>query len=350
MKFSLAQWPFSPIIEADQSPQEVTTYELQNPVLELRNVSKQFPNHKAVDDISFSLEKGELHALLGPSGCGKTTALRMVAGFEVPTSGDVFLSGKRINELKPYERSVSTVFQSYALFPHLTVRQNIEFGLTQRKNRGKGDPAKRIQDVLELVRLGHRAGNRPAQMSGGEKQRAALARSLVLEPEILLLDEPLSALDPNLRKQVRVELKALQRRVGITFLMVTHDQEEALTMADRITVMNRGRIEQIGTPEDLYLRPATRFVAGFLGDVNWVDGIGVRPEATRLDYQMPRNGARSYPARIRQCHFLGDHIHVEAEIAGGESLIAQVSRLGDRYEAGEQVHVWWHPQDEMRLP
>jgi ABC-type Fe3+/spermidine/putrescine transport system ATPase subunit len=322
---------------------------LANPILELRGVSKHFPNHKAVDGISFALDKGELHALLGPSGCGKTTALRMVAGFETPTSGDVLLNGERINDLKPYDRSVSTVFQSYALFPHMTARQNIEFGLTQRKNRGKGGMAQRVDDVLDLVQLTHRASNKPAQMSGGERQRAALARSLVLEPEILLLDEPLSALDPNLRKQVRLELKALQRRVGITFLMVTHDQDEALSMADRITVMNKGKIEQIGSPEDLYLRPATRFVAGFLGDVNWVDGVGVRPEATRLDHQAPRNGARSYPARIRQCTFLGDVIHVEAEIASGEALIAQVSRLGDRYEPGEPVHVWWHPQDELRF-
>ena len=315
-------------------------------VLELRNVTKVFATHTAVDNISLTVKRGELHALLGPSGCGKTTALRMVAGFETPTQGQILLSGRDIAPLKPYERKVSTVFQSYALFPHLTVRENIEFGL---KQKGVPDRARRIDEALEMVRLTHRGGHKPPQMSGGEKQRAALARSLVLEPEVLLLDEPLSALDPNLRKQVRGELKALQRRVGITFLMVTHDQEEALSMSDRITLLNKGRVEQVGTPEEIYLKPRTAFAAGFLGAMNWVDGIGVRPECTFVALEKPGNGARSRAAVVKQSTFLGDCLHVEAEAAGGVPLVAQVSRLNGRYQPGQAVHIWWHAQDELRL-
>ena len=320
---------------------------MSNLVLELRGVSKVFSTHTAVDNVSLQVQRGELHALLGPSGCGKTTCLRMVAGFAVPTQGEILLSGQDIAHLKPYERNVSTVFQSYALFPHLTVRENIEFGLRQK---GVTALKPKVDDALELVQLTHRAGHKPPQMSGGEKQRAALARSLVLEPEVLLLDEPLSALDPNLRKQVRLELKALQRRVGITFLMVTHDQEEALTLSDRITLLNKGKVEQIGSPEELYLKPRTAFTANFLGAMNWLDGVGIRPECTFVANDKPGNGARTHPAVVRQSTFLGDCLHVEAELSGGTSLVAQVSRLNGRYQAGQAVHVWWHPQDELRLP
>ena len=201
----------------------------------------------------------------------------------------MLLNGERINHLRPYERNVSTVFQNYALFPHLTVRGNVEFGL---RRRGERDLDSRVREVLELVQLAGKESRSPAQLSGGERQRVALARSLVLSPDVLLLDEPLSALDPKLRKQVRAELKSLQRRVGITFLFVTHDQEEALSMSDQIAVMNGGRLEQVGTPEDIYLRPRTRFVAEFLGAMNWIDGIGVRPEATRISRaRCPNNGA-----------------------------------------------------------
>lgn len=296
--------------------------------------------------MNLTIAKGELHALLGPSGCGKTTVLRMIGGFETPTTGQVLLNGAAINHLRPYERNVSTVFQSYALFPHLSVRDNVAFGL-ERKNAS--DIERRVQEALELVQLAHKSAAKPAQMSGGEKQRAALARSLVLAPEILLLDEPLSALDPNLRKQVRVELKALQRRVGITFIMVTHDQEEALSMADRITLLHQGKVEQIGTPEDLYLRPATRFAAGFLGAVNWVDGIGVRPEVTQIGFGHPGNGARVQSAVVRSSTFLGDCLHVETELTSGESLVAQVERHEGPFRQGDQVHVWWHPHDELRF-
>ena len=315
-------------------------------VLELRNVSKAFATHRAVDNVSLAVKRGELHALLGPSGCGKTTTLRMVAGFETPTQGEILLSGQDIAQLKPYERNVSTVFQSYALFPHLTVRENIEFGLRQK---GISDRKPKIDQALDLVQLTHRGDHKPPQMSGGEKQRAALARSLVLEPEVLLLDEPLSALDPNLRKQVRAELKALQRRVGTTFLMVTHDQEEALSMSDRITLMNKGRVEQIGTPEEIYLKPRTAFTAGFLGAMNWVDGVGVRPECTFVAEERPGNGEHWRSAVVKHSTFLGDCLQVEAEIPGGASLVAQVSRLNGRYHPGQPVHVWWHAHDELRL-
>ncbi len=319
-------------------------------VLELRGVSKKFDEGEpAVDDVWLALHRGELHALVGPSGCGKTTLLRMVAGFERPDRGDLLLAGERINDRRPYERPVSTVFQNYALFPHMTVQENIEFGLRQL---GIGRPADRARRVIELVQLTGVEQRRPAQLSGGQRQRVALARSLALEPTVLLLDEPLSALDPNLRKQVRTELRSLQRQVGITFLMVTHDQEEALSLADRITVMNGGRIEQTGTPEEVYLRPASRFVADFLGAVNWINGIGVRPEVTRVSHHHPNGesaGARVLAARVAQSTFLGDCIEVETRLDSGESLVAQVSRLHGPFRTGDQVHVWWHPGDEIAL-
>src|SRR5712671_1164475 len=262
-----------------------------NAVLELREVSKHFATHAAVNGVSLSIEKGEFFALLGPSGCGKTTTLRLIAGFEEPTDGEIRLNGANIHHLKPYQRNVSTVFQNYALFPHLTVQQNVEFGL---RRRAENHVDKRVREVLELVQLAGKESRYPSEISGGERQRVALARSLVLAPDILLLDEPLSALDPNLRKQVRAELKELQRRVGVTFLFVTHDQEEAMSLSDQIAVMNNGRLEQVGTPEGIYLRPRTRFVAGFLGAVNWIDGIGVRPEATRISRTAA--GERCIPA------------------------------------------------------
>lgn len=316
-------------------------------VLELRSVSKRYPNHVAVDDVSLRIPRGSLFSLVGPSGCGKTTTLRMVAGFDRPTSGELLLNGERIEHLRPYERNVSTVFQNYALFPHLSARENVEFGL---RRRGAADLQGPVDKVLELVHLLGKESRYPNQMSGGEKQRVALARSLVLEPELLLLDEPLSALDPNLRKKVRVELKNLQRRVGITFLMVTHDQEEALSLSDQIAVMNKGKVEQIGTPQEIYHKPATRFVAGFLGHVNWIDGAGVRPESTYIATE-PKNGAaRSRPAVVRNAMFYGNCFHVEAEIGSGVTAISEVPADEHRYAPGEQVHVWWHMDDEIRLP
>jgi len=317
------------------------------PVLELREVSKHYPEHRALNGVSLEVARGAFFSLLGPSGCGKTTTLRLIAGFEPPTSGDIFLNGARINHLRPYERNVSTVFQHYALFPHLTALENVEFGL--RRRRASDAPA-RARGALELVELAGKESRCPAQLSGGERQRVALARSLVLEPDVLLLDEPLAALDPKLRKQVRGELKALQRRVGITFLLVTHDQEEALSLSDRVAVMRAGRIEQVGTPEEVYLRPATRFVASFVGAVNWIDGTGLRPEATRVARQAPGGKVRSRPATVTGCVFLGNCVHLEARLATGETVTAEVSRLDEVFEAGQAVEVWWRPCDEMALP
>jgi ABC-type Fe3+/spermidine/putrescine transport system ATPase subunit len=316
-------------------------------ILELRDVSKQYPGHRAVDGVSFQVERGSFFALLGPSGCGKTTTLRMVAGFDEPTSGDVLLSGDRINHLRPYERNVSTVFQNYALFPHLTVRGNVEFGL---RRRGDADLTKKVNDALELVQLSQLASRTPVQLSGGERQRVALARSLVLSPDVLLLDEPLSALDPNLRKQVRAELRSLQRRVGITFLFVTHDREEALSVSDSIGLMHRGRLEQVGTPQEIYLRPRTCFVAEFMGAMNWIDGVGVRPEATRIARQDPCNGMRCKPARVENAVFLGNCLHLETRLASGEFVTVEVRRAEETYQVGDAVHVWWHPSDEMVIP
>src|SRR5579863_1873467 len=260
------------------------------PVLELRRVSKRFATHCAVSEVSLDLDRGQFFSLLGPSGCGKTTTLRMIAGFETPTSGEVWLNGSRIDHLPRYQRNVNTVFQSYALFPHLSVRGNIEFGL---RGKARDGIEQRLAKVIEQVRLNGKESRMPNELSGGERQRVALARALVLAPDVLLLDEPLSALDPQLRKQVRAELKDLQRRTGVTFLFVTHDQEEALALSDRIAIMNAGEIEQTGTPQELYQKPRSPFVASFLGVINWVDGVGVRPECivlTREPGSNPRRG------------------------------------------------------------
>ncbi len=315
-----------------------------DPILDLRSVSKHFTSHRAVSDVSLSIPRGCFFSLLGPSGCGKTTTLRIIGGFESPTSGEVWLNRIRIDELPPYQRNVNTVFQNYALFPHLNVRGNVEFGL-RRKNAEALDA--RVKKVIEQVRLDGKESRMPAQLSGGERQRVALARSLVMAPDVLLLDEPLSALDPQLRKQVRAELKDLQRRTGVTFLFVTHDQEEALSMSDQIAVMNAGRVEQVGTPQEIYRRPATRFVASFLGAMNWIGEIGLRPEAVRLDRVSPGNGARR--AIVTRRVFLGSAMHVEATIEGGESVIAEIPAANCEFSEGESVHLWWNPSDELRL-
>jgi spermidine/putrescine transport system ATP-binding protein len=320
--------------------------------LELRHLAKQYPGHAAVDGISLQIPQGGFFSLLGPSGCGKTTTLRLIAGFEQPTAGEVWLSGTLVNGQPPYERNVSTVFQNYALFPHLTAYANVEFGL---REQGLRDRASRVRAALELVQLAGKESRYPSQLSGGERQRVALARSLVLEPEVLLLDEPLAALDPKLRKQMRVELKELQQRVGITFLFVTHDQEEALSMSDSIAVMNQGRVEQVGTPEEVYLRPATRFVAGFLGAMNWINGVGLRPEATRLARETGSlNGYPARPATITRTIFLGNCIHIAARLETGEEAVAEVSREeallnNGAYRVGEPIHIWWKHDDEMRF-
>ena len=314
----------------------------QEIVLELRRVSKDFASHRevarAVNDVSLEIPRGAFFSLLGPSGCGKTTILRMVAGFETPTSGEVWLNGQRIDALPPYQRNVNTVFQSYALFPHLTVQGNVEFGL---RHKMVSDDINRVGEVLKQVRLEAKASRKPSELSGGERQRVALARAIVLQPDVLLLDEPLSALDPQLRKQVRGELRDLQRRVGVTFLFVTHDQEEALSMSDQIAVMNAGALEQVGSPRDIYARPKTRFVADFLGAMNWIDGIGVRPEAVSICPEGRR-------AVVTGVTYLGSFCHVAMSLENGESIAAQVPP-GLPVQPGQAVCFTWNPEDEIRV-
>jgi len=246
--------------------------EAGRPCVELRGVTKRFANLAAVDDLSLAVPEGDFFTLLGPSGCGKTTTLRMVAGFEEATTGRVLIDGEDVAGVPPYKRPTNTVFQSYALFPHLSVKDNVAFGL-KRQQVDRAEISRRVEMELERVGLAREGNRRPAQLSGGQQQRVALARALVNLPKVLLLDEPLGALDLKLRKGLQVQLKQIQRDVGITFLYVTHDQEEALTMSDRIAVMNQGRIEQVADPEEVYDKPATTFVAGFIGVSNLMPGV-----------------------------------------------------------------------------
>ena len=260
----------------------MTTAEVATADVRLVGVVKRFDDTVAVDGISVEIPRGSFFALLGPSGCGKTTTLRMIGGFEEPTEGQIYLGDHDVVGLPPYKRDVNTVFQSYALFPHMTIEDNVAFGL-ERKGVPKEQLRGRVAEMLELVGLSGFAKRKPRQLSGGQQQRVALARALVNQPRVLLLDEPLGALDLKLRKQMQLELKRIQHEVGITFVHVTHDQEEAMTMADTIAVMNAGRIEQLGAPAELYERPATAFVAGFLGASNLLPGTIEGPNAIRLD-------------------------------------------------------------------
>ena len=237
--------------------------------LELVDISKRFPGFTAIEELNLTIPAGSFFALLGPSGCGKTTTLRLVAGLEDPTSGSIVIGGNDVTALKPHQRPVNTVFQSYALFPHMTVLENVAFGLRRRRI---SDPIPKAHDALRLVELDHLAARKPIQLSGGQQQRVALARAIVNRPALLLLDEPLGALDLKLRRQMQLELKSIQEEVGLTFVHVTHDQEEAMTMADTVAVMNKGRIEQLGAPQDLYELPRTAFVANFLGQSNLFTG------------------------------------------------------------------------------
>jgi spermidine/putrescine transport system ATP-binding protein len=355
------------------------------PDIHLDRVTKRFAETTAVDGLTLSIERGAFYALLGPSGCGKTTTLRMIGGFEDPTEGTVYLGGSDVTDLPPYKRDVNTVFQSYALFPHLSVERNVAFGLERRK-LGKGEIAQRVQDALDLTQLHGLGKRKPSQLSGGQQQRVALARALVNRPRALLLDEPLGALDLRLRKQLQIELKRIQQEVGITFVHVTHDQEEAMTMADTIAVMNEGRIEQQGGATDLYERPATEFVANFLGDCNLVDGklarrdggvaefvthdgahlrvpderigpsvnggavrVGVRPEKLTLIPEGTRvpDGANALRGRVELASFLGTAIQYVVHTVGGEEFTAvEQNRLGaepDSLGPGREVTLAWDP-------
>jgi spermidine/putrescine transport system ATP-binding protein len=266
--------------------------------VEARGVSKQFGTGAdavlALDDVSLAISRNEFFTLLGPSGCGKTTLLRLIAGFDQPSRGDILLDGSDVAGLPPFRRPVNTVFQSYALFPHMTVAENISFGLEMRRV-GKAEAAARVAEMLRLVKMTGLERRRPAQLSGGQQQRVALARALANRPKVLLLDEPLSALDFKLRKEMQIELKKLQLETGITFIFVTHDQEEALTMSDRIAVMERGRILQVGTPTDIYEHPTRRFVADFIGDTNFLEAKVVGAEGGSARVRLP-SGAE-LPAR-----------------------------------------------------
>jgi putative spermidine/putrescine transport system ATP-binding protein len=290
-----------------------------------------------VDDVSLDIYDGEFFSLLGPSGSGKTTCLRLIAGFDQPTAGAIELHGVEVSGLPPYERDVNTVFQDYALFPHMTVGENIAYGLMIRRVP-RGEREARVREMLELVRLPGMVHRRPSQLSGGQRQRVALARALINRPRVLLLDEPLGALDLKLRQQMQVELKAIQQQVGITFIYVTHDQEEALTMSDRLAVMNNGRIEQVGTPAEVYEHPATEFVAGFVGVSNLVGGavartitgapatFTIRPEKIliREPGAAVADGMCWADGRIRDVLYLGAHTRYRVELdAGGELVVTQ---------------------------
>jgi len=296
-------------------------------------VSRHFGDVRAVDHLDLEVHDGEFFTLLGPSGSGKTTSLRLIAGFDQPTSGSISLYGQEVTSLPPYERDVATVFQDYALFPHMTVGENVAYGLMIRRVP-KDERRKRVVEMLELVRLPDLAQRKPSQLSGGQRQRVALARALITHPRVLLLDEPLGALDLKLRQQMQVELKAIQEKVGITFIYVTHDQEEALTMSDRVAVFNQGKIEQAGTPAEVYEHPATVFVAGFVGISNLVHEpltrtltgapgtFSIRPEKIRLGAPEDTVGPEMCAAggMIRHVSYLGVHTRYLVDLDGGGQL------------------------------
>ena len=343
----------------------------------LTRITKEYGDFKAVDDLTLTIPKGSFFALLGPSGCGKTTTLRMIAGLEEPTVGSIHLGETDITTTKPYQRPINTVFQNYALFPHLTIFENIAFGL---RRRGIKDVDAEVNKVLNLVELPHLAGRKPTQLSGGQQQRIALARAIVNRPALLLLDEPLGALDLKLRRQMQIELKWIQKEVGLTFVHVTHDQEEAMTMADTIAVMNEGQIEQMGTPADLYDNPETAFVANFLGQSNLVKGTisgndgdsiiadlygqkislpkkrshavdnsiyaGIRPEKFRISLlNTPVHGNVLSGGRIEDVSYIGVSTQYQVAMPWGQELI--VFEQNDDgvapFKKGDAVNISWEP-------
>jgi spermidine/putrescine transport system ATP-binding protein len=352
--------------------------------IRLDRVTKAFGDTIAVDDLSLDIEEGEFFSLLGPSGCGKTTTLRMIGGFDDPTRGTIYLGGRDVTDLPPYRRDVNTVFQSYALFPHFNVFENVAFGLRRRKV-DKSEIERRVKESLELVDLVGFERRKPGQMSGGQQQRVALARALVNRPKVLLLDEPLGALDLKLRKQMQLELKRIQEEVGITFIYVTHDQEEAMTMSNRLAVMRHGRAEQIGPPEDVYESPQTEFVASFLGASNLLDGelkdqrngtstvllaggdavsvpserapfgsgasvkVGVRPEKITIEPDNDRPAApdmNTVSGLLRMSTYIGVSHQYKVEGPGGAMLTVWVQNLGaERAPApGERVRLSWRSE------
>jgi spermidine/putrescine transport system ATP-binding protein len=356
------------------------------PVIEIDHVTKRFADYVAVADADFSIASGEFFSMLGPSGCGKTTTLRMIAGFETPTSGAIRLEGADVSRVPPHKRNVNTVFQHYALFPHMTVWDNVAYGPRSLK-KDKAEVKRRVDELLEIVRLTDFAKRKPAQLSGGQQQRVALARALVNYPSALLLDEPLGALDLKLRQVMQFELKRIQREVGITFIYVTHDQEEALTMSDRIAVMNAGNVEQIGTPTEIYDRPATVFVASFIGQANlWpgrqqrTDGghaelsvlgttlraragdtaieagghatLMVRPERIRVSMDAPTGDVAAVPATVADLTFQGPVVRLLLTAPDGSTIVAHVGpeQALPALRPGDTVHASWAPDASLVLP
>jgi spermidine/putrescine transport system ATP-binding protein len=358
--------------------------------LEFRGISKRFGEVRAVDDVSLEIRKGEFFSLLGPSGCGKTTMLRLAAGFEVPDAGRVLLDGRDITDLPPNKRPVNTIFQSYALFPHMTVRDNIAFGLTVAK-RPKREVRDEVEGMLRLIHMEGQADKKPEQLSGGQRQRVAVARALVNRPRVLLLDEPLAALDLKLRQKMLIELDLVHDEVGITFLYVTHDQAEAMSLSDRIAVMDGGRVEQVGPPAEIYESPRTGFVAAFIGDTNFLEGrvldgpepeycrleiagmaevvsfndkqvrpeqavfLSVRPEKIHIGHDRPEDAAHrnAFPAEVEDVIYLGSTTKYWVR-AGGHRI--QVLRQHSRYffddkpiRWNERVWIWWHADDGFLL-
>ena len=333
-----------------------------------QNVSRFFNNEvRAVDDVTFDIYDGEFFTMLGPSGSGKTTCLRMVAGFDQPTAGAISLHGQDVSSLPPYERDVNTVFQDYALFPHMSVGDNVGYGLMIKKVP-KPERQQRVKEMLDLVQLIGMDARKPSQLSGGQRQRVALARALINKPRVLLLDEPLGALDLKLRQQVQIELKAIQQRLGITFVYVTHDQEEALTMSDRIAVFNKGKIEQIGPPDELYERPATAFVAGFIGTSNLLSGeaaravsgssqtITIRPEKIALhdaqaSLQVDAEAAHAWGS-VKEKIYLGMYNrYIVSLCEGGELTVVEQNSGTDRtdFKQGDVVQLVWSREHMRRV-
>lgn len=339
---------------------------MSEPLIELKNIKKSFGSHVVVENLSLTINSGEFITLLGPSGCGKTTILRMLAGFEMPDDGTILFQDKNLLSISANHREINTVFQSYALFPHLNVRDNVGFALRMKKVP-KIEIERKVSEILSLTKLESLANRKPGQLSGGQQQRVAIARSLMNEPKVLLLDEPLGALDLQLRKQMQLELKRLQRKLGTTYIYVTHDQEEALTMSDRIVVMNAGKIEQIGTPEDIYYSPSTPFVAKFIGESNLLEGtsepdgdtkyfktegvripieesigfpkfLSIRPEFIKLHTSKPQK--ECLEGTIEENTFLGEVNRIMVKLPSGNKIIA-LSENGD-FRNGMKVYVNWN--------
>ncbi len=330
------------------------------PAVRLIALRKKYGNVVAADGVDLEVAEGEFFTMLGPSGSGKTTLLRIIAGFERPDGGTVELGGTDVTRQPPYARDVNTVFQDYALFPHMTVIENVEYGL-KIKRVARSERRRRAERTLDMVRLTGLGERKPVQLSGGQRQRVALARAIVNEPEVLLLDEPLGALDLKLRQEMQTELKRIQREVGITFIYVTHDQEEALTMSDRLAVMSAGQIEQIGTPIEVYERPATEFVAGVIGVSNLIDRDGhrltVRPEKVHLlldDAEAPPPGSHTESGVVDEVVYLGVVTRYRVELDGGGQLVAvrqnlQTAAAEALQARGRRVRVAWYPDQAFRI-